>query len=252
MDNKKIQRKQALNQIHEKRVAEKRKQAQHRAAVTLHRLIKDIDTHPHNYHTYYDLGTFLVELHNYVQAEELFMKALGLFKNRSQEAKDTLIYGLANVYYAAGSFDKAIKYFNQVKEPKLKLNAYIMLAQSYMSKKDYKRAVVFALTAQGFRKQDPVINRLLGENLQALGNFRDAARFYKVALQADPTNGPVYFNQGICHMVLGIPFSKDFELAEKYNPKYVKKGQKRLADIERFIQVNDGKGKKRSTKKDKK
>lgn len=247
MNQKESKKKQALNQIHEKKVTKKRKHAQHRAEVTLHKLITDIDTHPYNYHTYYDLGTFLVELHNYVQAEELFMKALGLFAKRSQQAKDTLTYGLANVYYAAGEFDKAIKYFNQVQTSKLKVNAYIMLAQSYMSKKDYKRAVLFALTAQGFRKQDPMINRLLGENLQALGNFREAIQFYETSITADPQNGATHFNLGICHMVIGKPFQDDFQLAKKYDPRYVKRGQKRLADIERFIQVNRGKGK--STKK---
>lgn len=237
-NDKKIRRKQKLNQLHQRKVTAKRKKEQKRAEVTLHRLIVDIDRHPHNYHTYYDLGTFLVELHNFTQAEELFMKALGLFAQRSQEAKDTLTYGLANVYYAAGSFDKAIKYFNQVSDRRLKWDSYIMLAQSYMSKKDYKRAVLFALTARNFRKQDPTVNSLLGANLLALGDVKPADRFYRVALRADPKNGKINFNLGICAMVLGTPFRKYFRRAKRYDRQYFKRGQKRLADIERFIQIN--------------
>ncbi len=229
---------QINNQIHEKKIAKRRQRDQQRAAKTLHRLVKDIDQHPHNFRTYYDLGTFLVELHNYTQAEELFMKALGLFANRSAKAKDTLTYGLANVYYAAGEFDRAIKFFNQVNDRKLKVDSYVMLAQSYMSKKDYKRAVVFALTARGFRKQDPDINQLLGDNLLALGDFKQAIQFYDVALRAKPRSGQANFNRGICAMVLGIPFRHNFALAKRYDQRYFKKGQKRLADIERFVQVN--------------
>ena len=226
------------NQVHQKLVAKKRKQAQHRAAVTLHQLVKDIDDHPHNYHTYYDLGTFLVELHSYTQAEELFMKALGLFAKQNSQARDTLLYGLGNVYYSVAEYNKAIKIFAKIKDRKLKVDSYIMLAQSYMSKKDYKRAIVFALTARGFLKQNPVINGLLGANLLALGDFKSSARFYDVALRAEPKNGKFNFNRGIAAVVLGQPFRNYFRKAKRYNPKYYQKGQKRLAEIERFVIVN--------------
>ena len=240
-----IRRRQKLNQRHQQKVAAKRKKEQKKAEVTLHRLIVDIDKHPHNYHTYYDLGTFLVELHNFTQAEELFMKALGLFAQKNQKARDTLTYGLANVYYAAGSFDKAIKYFNQVSDRKLKLDSYIMLSQSYMSKKDYKRAVLFALTAHNLRKQNPTVNSLLGANLLALGDVKPASRFYRIALKADPQSGKINFNLGICAMVLGMPFRKYFQQAKRLDRKYFDRGQKRLADIERFIQINRRKRNKR-------
>lgn len=236
--------KEKANQKHQKIVAKKRKIAQKKAAKTLHKLVKDIDDHPHNYHTYYDLGTFLVELHNYTQAEELFMKALGLFAEKNVKAKNTLLYGLGNVYYAAGSFDKAIKTFMKVKDNVLKINAYIMLAQSYMSQKDYKRAVVFALTAHGWRKQDPTINALLGSSFLALGDCKQAGHFYDEALVAKPENGKYYFNRGLCALVNGEDFHHYFNLAKKYDPKYVEKGQKRVADIERFIQVNQKKSQK--------
>ncbi|GLB47006.1 hypothetical protein WR164_09850 [Philodulcilactobacillus myokoensis] len=246
--NENIKKKQIENRKHQKHVSKVREAAQKKADKTLHKLVSDIDNHPHNYRTYYDLGTFLVELKSYTQAEELLMKALGLFADKSKRAKNALLYGLGNVYYSAGDFDKAIKQFQQVDDEHLKVDAYIMLAQSYMSKKDYKRAIVFALTAQGHRRQDPDVNRLLGESLLALGNFKESAQFYDHVLNALPNDGRANFDRGIVAMVLGEDFHEYFARAQKYDEKYFKKGQKKLADIERFIQVQR-KNKNNQTKK---
>lgn len=214
---------------------------QRKADETLHKLVEDIDNHPDDYRTYYDLCSFLVQLHNYTQAEELMMKALGLFAGRSKKAKETLTYGLGNVYYAAGEYDKAIEQFNSLSDGNMKTDAYIMLAQSYMAKEDYKKAVVFALTAQGFRRQDPEINYLLASSLLALGNFKEAAEFYDKVLAAKPNDGKANFDRGIVAMVLEEDFSAYFDKAKSNNPKYFEKGQKRLADIEKFIQVKNKK-----------
>lgn len=234
---------QKSQEIKEKQqaVEKKREEQQKKADETLHKLVEDIDNHPDDYRTYYDLGSFLVQLHNYTQAEELMMKALGLFADRSKKAKETLVYGLGNVYYAAGEYDKAIEQFNNLSDGDMKTDAYIMLAQSYMAKEDYKKAVVFALTAQGFRRQDPEINYLLASSLLALGNFSEAAEFYDKVLQAKPKDGKANFDRGIVAMVLEEDFNQYFEIAKREDPKYFEKGQKRLADIEKFIQVKNGK-----------
>ncbi|MHA8138653.1 tetratricopeptide repeat protein [Lactobacillaceae bacterium Scapto_B20] len=225
------------NQARQQEVAKMREAKQKQADETLHRLVKDIDEHPHDYRTYYDLGTFLVQLKNYNQAEELLMKAMGLFADRSKKAKNTLTYGLGNVYYEAGEYDKAIQQFNQINDQKLKFDSYIMLAQSYMSKNNYKRAVVFALTAQGMRRQDPAVNQILGDSLLALGNFEEAAQFFDVVLKNDPKDGKANFDRGIVAMVLGQPFEQYFADAKKYDQKYFDKGQSRLKDIEKFVQI---------------
>jgi tetratricopeptide (TPR) repeat protein len=209
---------------------------QKKADEMLHRLVKDIDDHPDNYQTYYDLGAFLVELHNYTQAEELIMKALGLFADRSKKARETLTYGLGNVYYAAGEYNKAINQFNMLSDGDMKTDSYIMLSQAYFAKEDYKKSVVFALTAQGFRKQDPEVNYLLASGLLALGNFEEAAQFYDVVLKSEPNNGKANFDRGLVAMVLGESFEDYFNLAKKNDFKYFEKGQKRLTDIEKFIQ----------------
>ncbi|WP_105956259.1 tetratricopeptide repeat protein [Apilactobacillus quenuiae] len=223
------------------KIQKEHEEKQKNADKTLHKLVKDIDEHPNDYRTYYDLGAFLVELHNFTQAEELIMKALGLFSDKNKKAKEILTYGLGNVYYAAGDFDKSIEQFNALSSSDMKADAFIMLAQSYMGKKDYKKAVVFALTAQGFRKQDPDVNYLLGSSLMALGNFSEAAQFLDTTLYAQPKNGKANFDRGIVAMVLGENFDNYFSTAKKYDKKYFDNGQKRLADIEKFIQAKQGK-----------
>ncbi|WP_203649069.1 tetratricopeptide repeat protein [Secundilactobacillus yichangensis] len=198
----------------------------------LHRLIKEIDDDPNNYHTYYDLGALLVELKSYSQAEELMMKALGLFADQSRAAKDTLTYGLGNVYYEAGEYQKAIEQFNKVKDTKLKSDAYMMLSQSYMGNNDHKTALAFALTAAENHQQDPQVNQLIADNLLAVGSFKEAAKYYDKTLASDPKNGHAQFDRGIAAVVMGEDAAEYFERAKQLDPKYYEKGQVRLADIQ--------------------
>lgn len=198
----------------------------------LHRLIQEIDNDPDNYHTYYDLGALLVELKSYSQAEELMMKALGLFADKSRAAKDTLTYGLGNVYYEAGEYQKAIEQFNKVKDTKLKSDAYMMLAQSYMGNNDHKTALAFALTAAENHQQDPQVNQLIADNLLAVGSFEDAAKYYDKALASDPKNGHAQFDRGIAAVVMGEDATEYFQQAKQLDPQYYEKGQVRLADIQ--------------------
>ncbi|WP_252903811.1 tetratricopeptide repeat protein [Secundilactobacillus oryzae] len=60
----------------------------------------------------------LIEVKSYEQAEELFVKALGLFQDADDETKDTLTYGLGNVYYSSGKLEAAISEFKKNKNEK--------------------------------------------------------------------------------------------------------------------------------------
>ncbi len=61
----------------------------------VHKLITAIDEYPDKANNYYDLGSLLTRLQDYAQAEELFMKALGIFEAKGdQEAQNLLNYGL--------------------------------------------------------------------------------------------------------------------------------------------------------------
>ncbi|WP_461243975.1 tetratricopeptide repeat protein [Secundilactobacillus muriivasis] len=213
----------------------KRDAKQRESEQLMHRLIQEIDDDPNNYHTYYDLAALLVNLKSYSQAEELMMKALGLFADQSRKAKDTLTYGLGNVYYEAGEYQKAIAQFSQVKDDQLKSDAYLMLAQSYMGNNDHKTALAFALTAGQNHQQDPVVNQLIADNLLALGNFKEAADYYDRTLASDPKNGHAQFDRGITAVVLGDDATDFFEAAKRLDKTYYDNGQSRLADIQTLL-----------------
>ncbi len=243
----KIKKLQEKNQENQRRYSKKREAEEKQANQAIHQLVQKIDQDPKNYHHYYDLATFLVEAKDYQQAEELLMKALGLFKDAAKETIDTLKFGLGNVYYAAEEYDKAIKLFQEIDDEKLQAEAYIMLAQSYMAKGDNKRAMVFALSAQSTHREDPEVNQMIGDNLLALGSFSQAADFYDTVLKHEPQNGQANFNRGLVAMVNGEPFEAYFERAKQFDPDYFQKSQQKLTDIEKFVQLN--RGKKSSTDK---
>ena len=204
----------------------------------VHKLIRAIDEHPEKVNNYYDLGSLLTRLNDYQQAEELFMKALGIFEaKKDQAAIDLLNYGLGNLYYEAGKTDAAIKLYNKIEDPKIKADSYLMLAQSYMKKGQHKQAVAYGVTAHELRPADPAINQVLGDSLLALGEFTAAKKYYDVILQRHPGRADTQFNRGIVAMVLGEPYQDYLTQAQQLDPAYYKKGEQRLAEIEKTLQA---------------
>lgn len=204
----------------------------------VHKLIHAIDEHPEKVNNYYDLGSLLTRLNDYQQAEELFMKALGIFEaKKDQAAIDLLNYGLGNLYYEVGKTDAAIKLYNKIEDPKIKADSYLMLAQSYMKKGQHKQAVAYGVTAHELRPADPAINQVLGDSLLALGEFTAAKKYYDVILQRHPGRADTQFNRGIVAMVLGEPYQDYLTQVQQLDPAYYKKSEQRLAEIEKTLQA---------------
>lgn len=204
----------------------------------VHKLIEAIDKHPEKVNNYYDLGSLLTRLNDYQQAEELFMKALGIFEAKNdQEALNLLNYGLGNLYYEVGKVNEAINLYNKIDDPKIKADSYLMLAQSYMKKGQHKQAVAYGLTAHELRKEDPEINQVIGDSLLALGEFAQAKTYYDAILKHHPGRADTQFNRGIVAMVLGEPYKDYLIQAKQLNPGYYQKSEKRLAEIEKTLQA---------------
>ncbi|MBU3829711.1 MAG: tetratricopeptide repeat protein [Candidatus Limosilactobacillus merdavium] len=204
----------------------------------VHKLITAIDEHPEKANNYYDLGSLLTRLQDYAQAEELFMKALGIFEaKKDQEAQNLLNYGLGNLYYEVGKVDEAIKLYNKIDDKKLKADSYLMLAQSYSKKKQYKQAVAYGLTAHELRAEDPEINQVLGDALLALGEFSRAASYYDAILKRHPGRADTQFNRGLVAMVLGEPYKDYLNQARQLDLDYYTKSEKRIAEIEKTLQA---------------
>ncbi|MBB1062343.1 tetratricopeptide repeat protein [Limosilactobacillus fastidiosus] len=204
----------------------------------VHKLITAIDEHPEKANNYYDLGSLLTRLQDYAQAEELFMKALGIFEAKNdQEAQNLLNYGLGNLYYEVGKVDQAIKLYNKIDDKKLKADSYLMLAQSYSKKKQYRQAVAYGLTAHELRPEDPEINQALGDALLALGEFKQAASYYDAILKRHPGRADTQFNRGLVAMVLGEPYKDYLNQARQLDLDYYTKSEKRIAEIEKTLQA---------------
>ncbi|MCT4488326.1 tetratricopeptide repeat protein [Levilactobacillus parabrevis] len=219
----------------EKQTSQGRDQDKARSEHMVHELVQRIDSHPGDADAYYELATVLVDLNSFAQAEELLMKALGLFAAQPV-AVEKLHYGLGNVYYAAQDYTKAIAEFDQL-GAQLKGAGYLMMAQSYMASGDHKRALVFGLTALGSQPKDVATLQVVAENLLALGNMAQAAQYYDQVLTLDDHNGRANFDRGLVAMVQGEDYGPYFKAAKSLDPQYFEKGQKKLADIERFIQT---------------
>lgn len=204
----------------------------------VHKLITAIDESPDKANNYYDLGSLLTRLQDYAQAEELFMKALGIFEAKGdQEAQNLLNYGLGNLYYEVGKVDQAIKLYNKIDDKKLKADSYLMLAQSYSKKKQYKQVVAYGLTAHELRPEDPEIDQALGDALLALGEFKQAASYYDTILKHHPGRADTQFNRGLVAMVLGEPYKDYLNQARQLDLDYYTKSEKRIAEIEKTLQA---------------
>lgn len=216
---------------------ERQEEQKQQSEQLVHRLVKAIDEEPNKFNNYYDLGSLLTRLNDYVQAEELFQKALGIFEQRGDErAINFLQYGLGNLYYTVGKIDEAIKLYNKINDDKLKADAYLMLAQSYMKKKQYKQAVVYGLTAYDLSADDPEINQALGDSMLALDEFSKAKQYYDQILLHHPGRADTQFNRGLVAMALDEPFEKYFDQAQQLDLDYYQKSKQKIVDIQRALQ----------------
>lgn len=210
----------------------------------VHRLVTAIDEEPDKFNNYYDLGALLTRLNDFEQAEELFMKALGIFEKKNDaKAVNLLNYGLGNVYYSVGKINEAIKQYNKIDDAKLKADSYLMLAQSYMKQKNYQQAVAYGLTAHDLRPQDPEINQAIGDSLLALGEFKQAKNYYDLILKRHPGRADTQFNRGLVAMVLGEPYQDYLNQSQQLDPDYYAQSEKRISDIEHFLQKQSGQDK---------
>ena len=224
---------------------EKQEAQKNQSEQLVHRLVKAIDEEPTNFNNYYDLGSLLTRLNDYVQAEELFQKALGIFEQRGdQRATNFLQYGLGNLYYTVGKIDEAIKLYNKIDDDKLKADAYLMLAQSYMKKKQYKQTVAYGLTAYDLSADDPEINQVLGDSMLALGEFEKAKQYYDQILLHHPGRADTQFNRGLVAMALDEPYKKYLSQARQLDLDYYQKSEKKISDIEHALQKLNNKSSK--------
>ena len=193
-------------------------------------MVAALDRDPYDPKRYYDLGSMLTTMQSFQQAEELFLKGLNVFE-KEQQKQEILHYGLGNVYYSAGLYEKAISEFSKVKEQNLHADAFLMIAQGYFAQNEYQQAMVFALTASEELPTDLAAKSLLGDCFLATGDFKNAQKFYDQALSLKSDNVHVNFQRGLTAMVLGQAPDDFFAKVKKLDPEYFEKHKERLNDI---------------------
>lgn len=203
---------------------------------TIKQLINNITNMPAEWRNYNDLAVVLTQISDYNSAEELTMKALGLFAT-DEEAQQTLFYTLANVYYSAGEYQKAVEYYQKVAQPEIKGDAFVMLAQSFMAQQQYQQALVYALTAHEVLPADKQVITLLGDICLALGDFTNADAYYDQAL-ANQQNPGALFGRGLVALASGDARAADvwFAKVKAVDMQFYQDNQQRVDEIATVLQ----------------
>ncbi|MCM0599479.1 tetratricopeptide repeat protein [Periweissella fabalis] len=219
---------------------EKRRILANEVDQTIKKLVSMINKNPNDWRNYNDLGIVLVQIADYASAEELIMKALGLFKTDAK-AQQSLLYTLGNVYYGAGEYQKAMKYYQKIIDNTIKGDAFVMIAQSFMQQKQYQQALVYALTAQEMLPDDVKILILVGDIWLALGDFDKADVEYRRALSYDTDNVAALFGRGIIALTLNRPSAALFARVEQLDSKYYADNKQRVDEIATVIHSRQNK-----------
>jgi len=85
-------------------------------------------------HVYCNIGICCESMKDYDLAEINFLKAFNLDSNNYK-----INYSLANIYYILKRYDKAIEYYNKIKEYKTDPNLKYNSSFSYLAKKNFKK-----------------------------------------------------------------------------------------------------------------
>lgn len=193
----------------------------------MHQLVQLIEKDPQHWRAYVDLVNLLATSENLIEAEELGLKSLELFKSEPV-AMNHLHYVVGNVYYLAGNYDKANQFFQLVTDEQLKYDAVMMQAQSWYNQQNYQKALVYALTGTEMDENDLAGWILLGNIWLSLQNLDRAAKAFEQALTFDQANFDANFGRGLIATALKEKSNNWFEKAKKMNPERFKQQANQL------------------------
>ncbi|MCO6017533.1 hypothetical protein CKN86_11535 [Carnobacterium divergens] len=201
-------------------------------------LFKEIDTHPENMDSYYNLATMLMLAQKYEDA-----KAVLTLANEKKANQSKILYGFGNLYYQTADYSQGIYYFSQVftQSETFKKDAAIMLGQSYLALEQPKKALVYLLTAFQLDETDSELALLLGNVFLQTEAFQEAYTYYDHTSKLNQENSEAWFKKGLMGMVLAKDKEKieaDFQRSQELNPIYYQQNLNQLQEIEAFLQAN--------------
>lgn len=193
-------------------------------------LVKDISEHPDHWQAYVDLVNVLTVINSLVEAEELALKSLSIFKN-NETAQQELLYATGNVYYTAADYSRATSFFNKITDTKLKHDATMMQAQSFYAQNKFKQGLAFALTAVQQDNADLNAQILLGNIWLSLGDSKAARDAFDSALTINSDDYSANLGRGVVAMALNEQDNQWLQIAKKIDPKQYQADASRLDDL---------------------
>lgn len=197
------------------------------------KLIKAVDDNPYDAQGYYNLGIALNESNAQTQAEELFKKALSIFKNQIKET-ELLEYGLGNTYYESSLYQEAIGEFVKIKG-ELKDDAMLMIGQSYFALEMYQKSLVYAITVLEKDDENMDALMLIADSFLAMGQLKQAKEYYLKVVQFDSQNKRALFQLGVICVSDSGSDEGYFDKVKSVDDKYYQKMIQRLSDVESFV-----------------
>ncbi|GJM48500.1 tetratricopeptide repeat protein [Weissella soli] len=200
----------------------------------MQKLVAAIEAAPQNWPAYVDLVNVLIVSENYLEAEELGLKSLGIFADNFA-AVQQLNYAVGNLYYAVGAYDKANEFFGKIADATLLHDATMMQAQAFYAKNDFKQALVFALTGIEQVADDEAAIILLGNIWLGLQDFTQAAAAFEKALALNSKSFDANFGRGLVQTVHGEPGNHWLATAQAIDGDRYQNQAQRLDEIAQLL-----------------
>lgn len=192
-----------------------------------------IDEQPHEPGNHALLATMLINMRAYDQADELLVKALGLFPDQEELRYD---WGLSA--YQQGDYQNALARLLPLTKPQIQANlradASYMVALTYKAADDNLHALAFAMTASELNPKASDAAVLTANLLLALGSLKEAQQLLRPFIETK--NGQVQLTYGMILSALGEDGSAYLEAAKTESPD----AYARARELVQFLKQQDG------------
>ncbi|MDR3240734.1 MAG: hypothetical protein LBT37_00995 [Lactobacillaceae bacterium] len=197
-------------------------------------LVTAIEQDADNWRAYVDLVNVLAATENLIEAEELALKSLNLFE-QNDEAHEHLLYATGNVYYLAGDFNNANRFFKEVTNHHLQHDATMMQAQSWYNQKNFNQALVYGLTGVEQVPKDEAAQIMLGNIWLSLNDLEHAKGAFNQALVVNEKNFDANFGRGLIAAVEGQLENEWLDNAKEINHEKYQQQAQQLDDLTQLL-----------------
>ena len=204
--------------------------------VAVQDLVCYLNEHKNDMYGYLLLSVFLVELNDFVQAEELIIKSLHKFDDNL-----SFIYMLGILYYCMGKYDDSLLIFLKIKDNQnVKEDSYFMIAELYFKLGDNKKALAYALTCLDIDNSKSDSNILVADIMIQLQMFNEAREYLSKAINMDNQSSSLYFKYGLLSMITDHEYISYFKKSKSLDSKYFIEHKQQVKNIIKFLNATKG------------